>query len=211
LSIDAANGTPTQYKSRTRRLNRYVSLGLAVSLVVHLLVAVSLFWGKEVPKRAGRAAPRHAVVIALTLDSFTTHPSPPTPPMPPKPAQDQASERAPKPRPAPAHTAAAPQKSAAPSRDNQAKNQVEQPDDTDEVLGRIHDNWLEPPGINRNFHCRVQIDYVVGGSIVEVRLLEGCGSPMLDDSVKRAVWKTQPLPVASARKQAGRLEIDFSP
>ena len=46
---------------------------------------------------------------------------------------------------------------------------------------------------------------------LEVRLLEGCGSPMLDDSVKRAVWKTQPLPVASARKQAGRLEIDFSP
>lgn len=211
MSTDYANAAPDRPKFRTRRHNRDVSFGLAASVVFHLLVAVCLILGKEVPTRAGRAATRHAVVISLTLDSFTTPPSPPVPPRPPKPTQDQATERAPKPTPTPPHKAAAPQKSAAPSSTNEAKNQVKQPDETDEVLGRIHDNWLEPPGINRNFHCRLQIDYAVGGSIVEVRLLEGCGSPMLDDSVKRAVWKTQPLPVASAQKQAGRLEIEFSP
>lgn len=209
--MSISNGYPAPTQRRSRPANRQVGVGLAVSFVLHALVVLYLLWGKESHQRGGRAAPRHAVVIALSLDSFTPPPLPPAPPTPPKPKSDQATEKAPKPTPTPPHRAAAAQKSTAQFKSDQTKPLHDQPDDTDDVIGRIHDNWLEPPGINRGFHCKVQIDYAVGGAIVEVRLLEGCGSPVLDDSVKRAVWKTQPLPVVSAKQQAGRLEIEFSP
>ena len=81
----------------------------------------------------------------------------------------------------------------------------------EDVIGRIHDNWLEPPGPSKGFQCRIHIDYAAGGMITAVRFLQGCGNPMLDDSVKRAIWKTQPLPLLHAKEAAGSLEIDFTP
>lgn len=209
--MSISNGYLAPAQRRSRPSNRDIGVGLAASVLLHILVALYLLWGKHEHRRGGTPAPRHAVVIALTLDSFTTPPSHPAPQTPPKPKSDQATEKAPKPSPMPPHKASAPQKSAAQSKTDPAKPAQDHLDDTDDVIGRIHDNWLEPPGISRSFHCKVQIDYAVGGAIIQVRLLEGCGSPVLDDSVKRAVWKTQPLPVASAKQQAGRLEIEFSP
>jgi hypothetical protein len=81
----------------------------------------------------------------------------------------------------------------------------------DDVVGRIRDNWLEPPDISRNFRCRLRIDYAAGGMITAVHFLQDCGGLALDDSVKRAIWKTQPLPLMSAKREAGSLEIDFTP
>jgi len=78
------------------------------------------------------------------------------------------------------------------------------------VIGVIRDNWLEPPG-NANFRCRLRIDYATGGKIMAVNFLKGCGALALDDSVRRAIWKTQILPLRSAKHEAGSIEIDFTP
>jgi hypothetical protein len=34
---------------------------------------------------------------------------------------------------------------------------------------------------------------------------------VLDDSVKRAIWKTQPLPLIRSKREAGSFEFDFTP
>lgn len=81
----------------------------------------------------------------------------------------------------------------------------------EDVIGRIRDNWLEPPGTSPNFRCRLRIDYAMGGKITAVNFLKGCGVLALDDSIKRAIWKTQSLPLQNARHEAGSIEIDFTP
>ena len=81
----------------------------------------------------------------------------------------------------------------------------------EDVIGRIHENWLEPPGASKTFRCRAHIDYAVGGMITAVRMLQTCGSLVLDDSVRRAIWKTQPVPLLRAKLFAGGLDIDFLP
>ncbi|HWU68649.1 MAG TPA: TonB C-terminal domain-containing protein, partial [Stenotrophobium sp.] len=79
----------------------------------------------------------------------------------------------------------------------------------DDVVGRIRDNWLEPPGVGNSFRCRLRLDYAAGGRIIAVHFLQGCGGgPALDDSVKRAIWKTGLL---DDKRDAGSLEIEFTP
>ena len=80
----------------------------------------------------------------------------------------------------------------------------------EDVIGRIRDNWLEPPG-SVNFRCRLRIDYAAGGKITAVNFIKGCGALALDDSVRRAIWKTQSLQLRGAKHDAGSIEIDFTP
>lgn len=113
-----------------------------------------------------------------------------------KPAQSKSATKS-----ATASTAAA-TPSTKPNNDSQ---------ELEDVMGRIRDNWLQPPGIKQTFRCRLRIDYAIGGKIMAVDFLKGCGALALDDSVKRAIWKTQFLPLNSAKREAGSLEIDFTP
>lgn len=78
-------------------------------------------------------------------------------------------------------------------------------------MGRIRDNWLMPPGAGSHFRCRLRIDYAVGGRITALHFLQSCGTPVLDDSVKRAIWKTQSLPLPDAKREAGSLDLEFTP
>ena len=75
-------------------------------------------------------------------------------------------------------------------------------------MGRIRDNWLEPPGAKRDFRCRVHIDYTAAGMVSRLSFPQPCGDGVLADSVRRAIWKTQPLLHTST---AGSMEIDFTP
>lgn len=142
-----------------------------------------------------------------------------TPPQPIEPAKAE-SALTPVPTPVPTPTPAtksAPQKkeaktaSATASAATPSLKPNTESEEMEDVIGRIRDNWLEPPGIPPNFRCRLRIDYAVGGKIVALRFLKGCGTLALDDSVKRAIWKTQILPLQNAKREAGSLEIDFTP
>ena len=81
----------------------------------------------------------------------------------------------------------------------------------DSLLGRIQDNWLRPPGGAGEFRCRLRIDYGAGGVILAVHLPEKCGMAVLDDSITRAVWKSQPIPLPPHSASSGSIEIEFSP
>lgn len=180
------------------------------SLLLHLLVLLFLI-GVAAEKHGGRPAPRpgHSVVITLALQKPAPPSVPPAPPAPaPEPRPDVQGQPAPRP-----HRQAAPRPPAAatPQAANRAPPVPTEEQEIDDMVGRIHDNWLEPPGMARTFHCHVRIDYLAGGNIAAVTFLQGCGSPMLDDSLKRAIWKTQPLPLSKARQGPGSVEVEFEP
>ncbi len=86
---------------------------------------------------------------------------------------------------------------------------VETPEES--LLGRFHDNWLPPARRPRNFQCTIRIDYLAGGRITAVEFLDKCGEYDLDESVRKAIWKSQPLPLIEAKTTAGSIEIEFTP
>ena len=48
-------------------------------------------------------------------------------------------------------------------------------------------------------------------ALTAVNFIKGCGALALDDSVRRAIWKTQSLQLRGAKHEAGSIEIDFTP
>jgi TonB family protein len=183
----------------------------AASLLLHGLVLLVLLGVAVERQRGGQRAParRHAVIISLAPERRPAPPAPPVAAMPPPgpaPRPDARAQPAPKPRfQAAARPAAPPAQAAASAAPVPSETQ-----EMEDVLGRIHDNWLEP-AIARSFRCRVRIDYLAGGRVTAVNFVQGCGSAELDDSVRRAIWKTQPLPLGKAHQGAGSLEIEFLP
>lgn len=186
--------------------------GTAVSALLHVLLLAALLN----PMLDLRRLQRAAAVPQITEVSFVNaRPSPPASP-PQAPPLRPALE--PKPT-APAKPVTAPSTSAstASTASSSARSTVPSPHppndsaDTEDVIGRIRDNWLMPPGTNDRFRCRLRIDYAIGGRITALHFLQGCGTPALDDSVKRAIWKTQTLPLPSAQREAGHLDLDFTP
>jgi hypothetical protein len=57
----------------------------------------------------------------------------------------------------------------------------------------------------------LRIDYGAGGVILAVHLSEKCGVAVLDDSVTRAVWKSQPIPLPPHSAPSGTIDVEFSP
>lgn len=64
----------------------------------------------------------------------------------------------------------------------------------DLIANKVSRNWLRPAGTTGSVDCRVFVRQIPGGEVVEVRLLQSCGSPALDRSVEAAVRKASPLP-----------------
>lgn len=58
----------------------------------------------------------------------------------------------------------------------------------------IRRNWLRPPGAE-NFTCKLNVKLLPNGQVVSARIISSCGSPILDDSVIKAVYKASPLPL----------------
>ena len=76
---------------------------------------------------------------------------------------------------------------------------------------RLRANWLAPPRAAPVFRCQLRIDYRSGGMISAVHVAQGCGDRSLGDSIERAVWKTQPLPLPPDAPASGSLDLEFSP
>jgi outer membrane biosynthesis protein TonB len=157
----------------------------------------------------------HAVIISLAPEQRPV--APPAPVKPPEQQQPLVPVPTPIPMPVPKPKPAAPPKlkpkpAASTAPPTPPKPQISpEVQEMDDVVGRIHENWLEPPSAAKSFHCRVHIDYAIGGMITAVNIVQDCGSTVLDDSVRRAVWKTQPLPLLRAKLAAGSIDIDFLP
>jgi len=207
---------------------------LAASILVHLGI-LGLFMIALTMSSRGEPAPRRIIQGVMVMRSAAASMAPataPTPPPaapaapqtpPPRPAQ-KPSESARATPPAPAVPAArpAPEKAvavAAPDRVAEARDSEVPAERTGSqgessltlLLDQVRENWLQPAGQRRLFRCRIRIDFRAGGIIANVSVLQGCGDSPLDDSVIRAVWKTQPLPIESARNQDGSVVLDFTP
>jgi len=84
-------------------------------------------------------------------------------------------------------------------------------DDSDSLLSQLRTNWLPPPRSAPVFRCRLRIAYRAGGLVTGVAVDPGCSDRVLGDSIERAVWKTQPLPLAAGSPSAGSIDIEFTP
>ncbi len=184
-------------------------------MLLHVsLLALMLSTAMESRSRAHASSQAQAIQVSLITEQQATEITPPQPVEPPRELNPLATTPTPLPVPklasksAPTKSAAQSATSSTAAPTNKTSNDSEEIED---VIGRIRDNWLEPPGISKTFRCRLRIDYMLGGKITAVHFLQGCGGLALDDSVKRAIWKTQSLPLLGAKREAGSLEIDFTP
>jgi len=199
-------------------MQRLDVIGATVSALLHLiLLLVMLSPAMQNASRARSSAQPQAIEVSLLTEQQQTADETPAQAIEPPPQISTPIPQAtavPPPKPA---TKAAPKKSAAPSTATTAttaQDTKSTPNDSQEledVVGRIRDNWLEPPGISKTFRCRLRLQYAAGGTITGVQFLQGCGTLALDDSVKRAIWKTQSLTLLKAKHEAGSIDIEFTP
>ena len=81
-----------------------------------------------------------------------------------------------------------------------------------QIIEKVKRNWLQPPGAPDDFKCPVRVQLLPGGQVVGVTLIGSCGSSILEDSVKRAVLKSDPLPVPQDPSVFDReLNFNFTP
>ncbi len=65
------------------------------------------------------------------------------------------------------------------------------------VAAHVRKNWLRPPDSDQAFQCKVQIEQLPGGQIMSRKMVQSCGNRLLDDSVLKAVDKSNPLPLVT--------------
>ncbi|MDB5985809.1 MAG: hypothetical protein JWR16_862 [Nevskia sp.] len=200
------------YAERVQDELRRMLGGSALSIALHLLLAAAvLFYWPHRDGKSGTRSQRYDRMI-ISLDRGPPKPLPPQATKLPEPVPAPSTPSA-KPRAESKPKPAAPAQSASASKDDTQKTKVEiDPDAENEaLLEGVRARWLQPPNTRRDFRCRIRIDYQLGGMISGVTVQEGCGGPLLDDSVERAIWKAQPLPIAAARTQSGNLTLEFTP
>jgi hypothetical protein len=199
-------------RNRTIELAPELWAAMLISVTLHLLLAILLV-SNRVGSRTPHLARRVAVTISLEQFLPSRRPAASVGAPPPPPSAIAAVPKESRPRP-PAPPKADLRRAPAPA--SQATQKTPQPppqqeSPPDDLLGRIQDIWLRPPGSVEHFRCRLRIDYAAGGVILAVRFLEKCGTAGLDDSVMRAVWKSQPIPLPAKSPSTGSIDIEFSP
>ncbi|HWU67660.1 MAG TPA: TonB family protein, partial [Stenotrophobium sp.] len=65
----------------------------------------------------------------------------------------------------------------------------------DKIAAIVRSNWVRPYNSPDDFHCKVKVQLLPGGSVVSAKVIESCGNAGLDASVERAVLKSDPLPM----------------
>lgn len=83
----------------------------------------------------------------------------------------------------------------------------------DQISAAIRRNWTRPPGSPTNFQCVVRVELTPVGSVVSAKVIRTCGSgAALDESVEKAVLKSDPLPLPANPADFDRvLKILFDP
>jgi colicin import membrane protein len=66
----------------------------------------------------------------------------------------------------------------------------------DQIAEIVRRNWQRPPGSPSDFQCVVKVQLLPGGSVISAKVIKTCGGgTALDDSVEKAVLKSDPLPM----------------
>ncbi len=76
------------------------------------------------------------------------------------------------------------------------------------LFDRVRSRWLLPPDMPADLSCEVLIELDPDGKLISVRIGRSSGNRHFDDSVVRAIYKSNPLPVTAEPGQA-RTVIPF--
>jgi colicin import membrane protein len=81
------------------------------------------------------------------------------------------------------------------------------------IADKVRRNWQRSPGSPTDFVCQVRVQLLPGGSVVSAKVTKTCGGGVaLDDSVEKAVLKSDPLPLPEDPGDFDRnLNFNFTP
>ncbi|MBK8163796.1 MAG: cell envelope integrity protein TolA [Gammaproteobacteria bacterium] len=103
---------------------------------------------------------------------------------------------------------------AAAARERSAREQSEVDKYVVIIKQKVERNWIKPVQW-QNLRCRVRVNLIPGGDVINVKIVTGSGDPLFDSSVEAAVRKASPLPVPSASDplfdRFRELEFVFNP
>ena len=103
---------------------------------------------------------------------------------------------------------------AAAARERAAREQSEVDKYVEIIKQKVERNWIKPVQWQGK-RCRVRVNLMPGGAVIQVRIVAGSGDPLFDSSVEAAVQKASPLPVPSASDplfdRFRELEFVFNP
>lgn len=203
---------------------------LIASVLLHVALLALLLYVRPQARGAPPKASMQAFFVVVSAPVVAPPAPRPLPPVPAPPVKPVEPERkvlattkpsstiakqppAPTPKPPaaqpPAKPAAAASAVSKPGPPTPAPPPEEDFETAEDWVGRVRDLWLAPPDAPARFRCRLKISHAADGSILAVTLLRSCGDYLLDESVKRAAWKSAAMKLARAQQRAGVLEVDF--
>lgn len=103
---------------------------------------------------------------------------------------------------------------AAAARERAAREQSEVDKYVVIIKQKVERNWIKPVQW-QGLRCRVRVNLIPGGDVIDVKIVAGSGDALFDSSVEAAVRKASPLPVPSASDplfdRFRELEFVFNP
>lgn len=63
------------------------------------------------------------------------------------------------------------------------------------IINAISANWILPADVDKHLSCRFEIHLAASGQVLDVKLLQTSGDPVLDRSAQTAIFRASPLPV----------------
>ena len=76
------------------------------------------------------------------------------------------------------------------------------------IKQRVTDKWVKPYTNLQTIHCELEVTLLANGEVMEARIVRSSGDIGIDESVKKALFKSSPLPLPSDMR-AFQKEIIF--
>ena len=65
----------------------------------------------------------------------------------------------------------------------------------DDVYNSVYSNWIRPSYSKRGWECKVHVTQTNTGKVINVKIISCQGDSNFQDSVKKAIFKSSPLPL----------------
>lgn len=63
-----------------------------------------------------------------------------------------------------------------------------------DITNKVERNWIKPPTAKQGLSCKVEVNQIPGGEVINVKVTQCIGDDIFRRSVERAVYKASPLP-----------------
>jgi colicin import membrane protein len=80
------------------------------------------------------------------------------------------------------------------------------------IQAKVKSNWILPPDLQGNPEAVFLVSQLPTGDVLTVRIVKSSGNPAYDTAVERAILKSSPLPLPTAKEDFSReLKLTFRP